>query len=156
MEWTLIQIPEEERQWKTEVETLKESIATYQANCTEWNDTPWNDTTKDKRHKGLMALRRTRAPTAHDGNRLSPEELQEFTTLDNEFKQTRKPRDDAQERRKALLKLTNAVAKNRRTPPKEVTETWYLSMEKIYRNHNVVREDYHKKMFAGRPMRETL
>lgn len=123
---------------------------------TEWNDTPWNDTTKDKRHKGLMALRRTRAPTAHDGNRLSPEELQEFTTLDNEFKQTRKLGDDAQERRKALLKLTNAAAKNRRMPPKEVTETWYLSMEKIYRNHNVVREDYHKKMFAGRPMRETL
>ena len=76
MEWTLIQIPEEEeRQWKTEVETLKESIATHQANL-------WNDTTKDKIRKGLMALRRTRVPTAHDGNRLSPEELQEFTTLD--------------------------------------------------------------------------
>ena len=44
----------------------------------------------------------------------------------------------------------------RRKPPKEVTRTWYLLMERIYRDCGVKREDYHKRKFSGRPLKEIM
>ena len=87
---------------------------------------------------------------------MNDEEQAELDLLDGEFKATRKTRDDAKARRADLLKKAADAAKGRRRPPKDVQVTWYLLMEKIYRTFNVVREDYHKKQFAGRPMREIM
>ena len=155
VEWTLIEIPEEERKWKEDVETLKVLIETYKRECNEWDSSPHGESTKSKRRSALMSLKRSRSATAN-GNRLTDDEQAEFDLLNGEFKETRKKRDDAQAKRRDLLKKINEAAKGRRRPPKEVNETWYLLMEKIYRRFNVVREDYHKRQFAGRPMREIM
>ncbi len=156
VEWELIEIPAEERAWKDEAKKLKTDIETYRQQCQEWDETPYRGTTKKSRRSSLMTLRRTRSELANGGNRLNAEEQAEFDLLDREFKESRKKRDDAKARRADLLKKIADAAKGRRRPPKEVQVTWYLLMEKIYRLFNVVREDYHKRQFAGRPMREIM
>jgi hypothetical protein len=156
VEWELIEIPAEERAWKDEAKKLKTDIETYRQQCQEWDETPYQGTTKKSRRSSLMTLRRTRSELANGGNRLNAEEQAEFDLLDREFKASRKKRDDAKARRADLLKKIADAAKGRRRPPKEVQVTWYLLMEKIYRLFNVVREDYHKRQFAGRPMREIM
>lgn len=149
VEWNLIHLPEEEKGWQKEAIQLKESIPSLQAECENWDNAAYGNTTKSKRRTKLMADRRKAAG-------LNPEQKAEFDRLESEFKAVRKVKADAVARRKKLLTLINAAAKSRRTPPADVQETWYLAMEKIYRSNGVVREDYYKKMFSGRPMRDIM
>ena len=148
VEWNLILLPEEEKEWQKEVLSLNEKIPDLQAACANWDNTEWNGTTKSKRRSNLMTARRK--------GQLAQAESDELTLLDDEFKEVRKSRDDAQAKKRELLKKINAGAKARRTPPKDVQTTWYLEMEKIYRTNGVVREDYYKKMFAGGPLKKIM
>lgn len=138
VEWRLTKLSPEERSWKNRVDTLNTLIPERRQ---EAND--WKAGIHGKRRTALMGLRRSRA--------LAPAEVEELATLDATFAALGKARDDLVAERKSLKEKIDRAHEARRKPPEGVDRTWYLLMERIYRENGVKREDYHKRKFSGRP-----
>ena len=102
-----------------------------------------------------MAYRRTRAPT-NGVNGLNPAEVEELAALDATFTANGKLRDELIAERTNLMKTIETTHESRMRPPIGVDRTWYLLMEQIYRKHGVKREDYHKRKFSGRPLKDIM
>mmetsp|Transcript_24585 Transcript_24585/g.38594 ORF Transcript_24585/g.38594 Transcript_24585/m.38594 type:complete len:992 (+) Transcript_24585:233-3208(+) len=150
VEWRLTKLSDEEKRWKNRVDELNVLIPNQRKVV---ND--WKAGNHGKRRTALMALRRTRAPS-NGGNGLNHDEVDELAALDATFEAMGKLRDTLIAERKSLNTKIDAKHEERRRPPEGVQKTWYLEMERIYRNHNVKREDYHKRKFQGRPLKKIM
>uniref|UniRef100_A0A7S2LAZ8 Uncharacterized protein n=1 Tax=Skeletonema marinoi TaxID=267567 RepID=A0A7S2LAZ8_9STRA len=148
VEWTLTKLSDEERGWKNRVVALDRELIQQKRDAVN----EWKASTRGKQRTALMALRRNRAQTVG----LLPNETEELAELDAEFTALGKARDELKSERKNLMEKIEKAHESRRKPPKEVTRTWYLLMERIYRDCGVKREDYHKRKFSGRPLKEIM
>ncbi len=144
VEWKLTKLSVEERAWKDRVIALDSSLIQQSRN--EVNQ--WKTSDSGKRRTTLMTLRRTR--------QLTGDETNELAVLDAEFTALGKTRDDLLTERKNLMDKIEKAHKSRRTPPEGVDRTWYLLMERIYKDNGAKREDYHKKKFSGRPLKTIM
>ena len=150
VEWRLTKLSDEEKRWKNRVDELNVLIPNQRKVV---ND--WKAGNHGKRRTALMALRRSRAPS-NGGNGLNHDEVDELAALDATFEAMGKLRDTLIAERKSLNTKIDAKHEERRRPPEGVQKTWYLEMERIYRKHGVKREDYHKRKFQGRPLKEIM
>lgn len=150
VEWRLTKLSDEEKRWKDRVDELNDLIPNQRKVVNDWK--AGND---GKRRTALMALRRTRAPS-NGVNGLNHAEVDELAALDVTFEAMTKARDTLIAERKSLNTKIDAKHEGRRRPSENVDTTWYLEMERIYRKHNVKREDYHKRKFQGRPLKEIM
>jgi hypothetical protein len=150
VEWRLTKLSQQEKAWKDRVDDLNIKIPERRQIA---ND--WQKGIDGKRRTQLMALRRTRAPT-NGVNGLNPAEVEELVALDATFTANGKLREELIAERTNLMKAIETAHESRRRPPKGVDRTWYLLMEQIYRKHGVKREDYHKRKFSGRPLKDIM
>ena len=142
VEWRLIKVPREEREWMDRVDILNEVIPVKQKAVIDWNDS---------------GVGKRRRQLANKKNRTAEEEveLNGKEGLNKQFQTMGSERDRLKEERTTLNKKI-AKAQEGRRKPKEGEKTWYTEMEDIYRENKIQREDYHKRKFTGRPLKDIM
>lgn len=144
VEWEIIVPPAEEKVMMERVKRLKGIIDEKVAEMNAFKD----DANGGKKRTSLMNKVR-RMPADGTYTQAQLQDRQQLSVLDAQFKLLASERDKVQDERKRKLDKINEAIKKRRVDDKG----WYIPMEKIYLNHKVEREDYHKRKFSGRPLK---
>ena len=144
VEWKVIKISPEEREWKDRVNYLNEIIPDKQQNAAIWQ-------VSEEGGKKRKALLQKQKKLTKQKEKLSDEETKELEELEERFDEFTGERDRLVNERSSLRKKIASAAESRRKP-KEGVNTWYVDMETIYHNSGVEREDYHKRKFSGGPL----
>ena len=144
VEYDIIKITIDEKQWRQRLGQLKTLLLPLEAAVNEWQQSD-----KGTQRRNLMARKRTRGATGFSNE---PALKAQLDSLDNEIKALWKPRDDAKKEQKNL----SAKVEDRISGRKTDKDAWHLQMEDIYSDCKITREDYHKRQFSGRPLRMLL